>query len=84
MSIKKKKSMCKKKVIFFSGLGCLMFIFCSLLMIKIILDDNLLDSVTGYIIGGIGTIVGIVMTGRVADDVQMGINYKPGLDKNEE
>lgn len=76
--------MCNKKLILYSGLGCLMFIFCSLFIIKIILDDNLLDSVTGYIIGGVSTIIGIVMTGRVADDVQKGINYNPKLDKDKE
>ena len=81
---RQKKPMCKKAVILFSALGCLMFIFCSLFIIKIIKGDNLLDEVTGYIIGGIGTVTAIVMGGRVADDVQMGINYKPGLDKDNE
>ena len=46
--------------------------------------DSLLDEIKGYIIGGIGIITAIVTGGRVADDAQMGINYKPGLDKDNE
>jgi hypothetical protein len=82
----RKKQMCKTKVILFSGLGCLMFIFCSLLTIKIIpgLKDNLLDSAIGWLIGGISTIIGLITTKRAVDDVQMGMNYNPKLDKDKE
>lgn len=82
--MKRKKQMCKTKVILFSGLGCLMFIFCSLFVLKIVKGDNLLDNVTGWIIGGISTVIGLITTKRAVDDVQMGINYNPKLDEDEE
>jgi len=80
----RKKPISKKMIIFFTGILSLLFIFCSLLIIKIVLKDDLLNNMTGFIIGGIGTITGIVMTGRVADDYQIGINFKKELAEKDE
>lgn len=86
----KKKPISKKTFYFLVSTGSILYIF-TMLVIVILINPvrhnfaiDILKSISGFIMRSLVTVLGITITGRVADDYQIGINYKPGLDKDEE